>query len=222
SLPHRHLFAQVRLNLLRHLLKESAGSAAASWTSGDLRSEAANSERLQNLLCDAHFLAAIAAGRGSKRDADSVADTFLQKHAQGGARSDNTFWSHTSFGQSQMQRVIAAHGQRAIDVNQILHAAHLRAQNNLLGTQAVLFRQPRRSQRAYYHGFHCDFAGIFRIGQARVLVHHAREQCLIERSPVDADANWLLIFDCDFDHGAEIGIVFSAYADISWIDSILG
>src|SRR6266550_9108818 len=40
--------------------------------------------------------------------------------------------------------------------------------------------------------------------------------------PVDADAYWLLIFDCDFDHGAEVGIVFSADADISRIDSILG
>ena len=35
-----------------------------------------------------------------------------------------------------MQRIIAARRQRAIHVNQILHAADLGAENNLVGSQA--------------------------------------------------------------------------------------
>ena len=79
-----------------------------------------------------------------------------------------------------------------------------------------------RIQRAHDHRFHRDFAGVFRFGEPRVLVHHAGEQRLIERAPVHADAHRLLILDGDFDHGAEVVVVLAADADVAGIDAVLG
>ena len=45
---------------------------------------------------------------------------------------------------------------------------------------------------------------------------------MIERAPVHADANRLLILDGDFDHGAEVGIVLAADAHVAGIDAVLG
>ena len=44
---------------------------------------------------------------------------------------------------------------------------------------------------------------------------------MIERAPVHADANRLLILDGNFNHGAEIGIVFAADAHVAGIDAVL-
>jgi hypothetical protein len=60
------------------------------------------------------------------------------------------------------------------------------------------------------------------IGDFRILVHHAGEQGLVERAPVDADADGLLIFDGALDHGAEIVVVFAADGDVAGIDAVLG
>src|SRR4029077_18378230 len=63
--PDRHLLAQVGLDLLGHFLKEGAGGAAAAGAGRDLRGEAANAERLQNLLRDTDLFGAVASGGGS-------------------------------------------------------------------------------------------------------------------------------------------------------------
>ena len=77
SLPNRHLVAQISLNLLGHFLEEGAGGAAASGTSGNLRSKVADAERLQNLLRHTNFFRAIPTRSGSQRDANRVANAFL-------------------------------------------------------------------------------------------------------------------------------------------------
>ncbi len=45
---------------------------------------------------------------------------------------------------------------------------------------------------------------------------------MVERSPVHADANRLLIFDGNFDHGAEVGIAGFSDAGVAGIDAVLG
>ena len=142
-------------------------------TGGHLRRKAANAQRLQNLLSHADFFGAIAAGSGSERDADGVADAFLQQHAQRGARCHDAFGAHAGFGEPEVQRIIAARRQRAVDVNQVLHSADFGAENNLIGPQSVFLRQAGGIQRAHYHGFHGDFARVLGFGQQRILVHHA-------------------------------------------------
>ncbi len=148
-----------------------------------MRSEAANAHGLQNLLAHADFFGAIAAGRGSQRHADGVANAFLQQHAQRRARSDDALGAHAGLGESKMQRIVAPRRQRTIDVDQVLHPTDFRAKNNLVRTQAVFLGQLGRVQRADDHSFHGDFAGVFRLGEARVLVHHASQQRLSQAIP---------------------------------------
>jgi hypothetical protein len=127
-----------------------------------------------------------------------------------------------SFGQSQMQRILAARGQPAIDVNQVLHAADFRAQDDLLRAQPILLGQFRRVERAHHDRFHRDFARVFRLGEPRILVHHLGQQRLVERSPIHADAHRLLILHRNFDHGAEVVVVLAANADVAGINAVFG
>src|SRR5215468_12591861 len=50
GLPHRHLLAEVRLDLLRHLLEERGGCAPAAGARRDLRDEVAKAHGLEDLL----------------------------------------------------------------------------------------------------------------------------------------------------------------------------
>ena len=61
-------------------------------------------------------------------------------------------------------------------------------------------------------------------GSARlaVLVHHAGEKRLIERAPVDADADGLLVLDRALDHDLEVVVVFLADGRVAGIDAVLG
>jgi len=71
-LPLGHLVPQVGLDLVRHLLEEGAGGAPATRAGGHLRGEAADTERLQDLLRDRHLFGAVAVGQRRQRYADGV------------------------------------------------------------------------------------------------------------------------------------------------------
>src|SRR3954470_22399580 len=77
--PDRHPLAEIILDLLSHLLKECARGAAAAGAGRYLRGEAAEPERLKNLLCDSHFLRPVSTGCRGERDPDGVADAVLKK-----------------------------------------------------------------------------------------------------------------------------------------------
>ena len=89
--PDRHLFPQVSLNLFGHFLEKSAGRAPTAGTGRDLRGEAADAERLQNLLRYPDFFRAISAGSGGKRDPNRVANAFLKQNGHSRAGGDDTF-----------------------------------------------------------------------------------------------------------------------------------
>src|SRR5690606_19504666 len=59
--PLRQALPDVALDLLGHLLEERAGRPAAARARRDLRREAADLERLEDLLRDAHLFRAVAA-----------------------------------------------------------------------------------------------------------------------------------------------------------------
>ena len=88
--------------------------------------------------------------------------------------------------------------------------------------QAVASRRARPSAARLHHGFHGYVARVFRFGEPGVFVHHAREQLLVERSPVHADAHRLVVLDGHFDHGAEVVVVLAADGDVAGIDAVLG
>ena len=77
-------------------------------------------------------------GSGRERRADGIADAFLQQHADGGGGGDDALRAQAGFGQSQVQRVIALGREHAVDADQVLHAADLGAQDDLVAAQAVL------------------------------------------------------------------------------------
>src|SRR5207249_5126059 len=72
--PPGHLLLQVGLDLLGHLLEEGRRRAAAAGARRNLGREAAQAERLEDLLRDLYLLGAVAAGPGGERDADRIAD----------------------------------------------------------------------------------------------------------------------------------------------------
>ncbi len=111
-------------------------------------------------------LGAVAIGQRGQRGADGIADAFLQQDGEARGGGHNALRTHAGLGQPQVQRVIAARGQRAVNVDEILHAADFRAQNNLLGTPAEFLREVGGVQRAHYHRFHGNFASILRFGKS--------------------------------------------------------
>ena len=60
-----------------------------------------------------------------------------------------------------------------------------------------------------------------RSGRTRILVHQMRQQFLVERAPVGADAHRLAVLDRGLDDGAELAILFLLEADIAGIDAVL-
>ena len=56
---------------------------------------------------------------------------------------------------------------------------------------------------------------------ARILIHQMGEKFLIERSPIGADANRLVVTNRGFDDGAELPVFLFLKADVAGIDAIL-
>ena len=63
----------------------------------------------------------------------------------------------------------------------------------------------------------CAVGGL---GELRVLVHQAREQRLIERAPVDADAHRLAVAERQLDQRRELRVALLAEADVAGIDAV--
>ena len=77
-------------------------------------------------------------------------------------------------------------------------------------------------KRADHDGPQRDGFGVQRLRQQIILVHHARQQRRIERSPIHADAHRAVIFDRRLNHDAEIIVVFLSDIDVSGINAVFG
>ena len=91
-LPNGHLLAQIALDLLCHLLEEGARGASTAGAGSNLRREAADAHRLQNLLGDDHLFGAIAIGRRRERNANRIANTFLKTGCLAQRRTRRSLW----------------------------------------------------------------------------------------------------------------------------------
>ena len=121
-----------------------------------------------------------------------------------------------------MKRIVALGGELAIDHNEILHAAHLGAEDDFVAAEPVAFSGLGGQETAGDDGVHGNFHGVERLRQERIFVHHAREQRTIERAPVDADAHRAIVLNGHFDHGTEVVVVFFADIDVAGINTVLG
>ncbi len=175
-------------------------------------------------ICCAVRTSSRAAGAGLRRegDANRIADAFEEQRREAGGGGDDALHAHAGFGEAEVERIIAAGGEHIVDVDEVAYAGDFAADDDLVVAEAVTLGGSRGVEGAAAHGFEHDVARGRGIGELRVLVHEAGEEGLVERAPVDADADGLLILDGALDHGAEVVVVFAADGDVAGIDAVLG
>ena len=84
-----------------------------------------------------------------------------------------------------------------------------------------MLRRLGRLQRAHHHRFHHHVARGQGIGLLVVLVHHPRQQRLVQRTPVHADAHRLLVLNRALHHHLEVVVVLLPDRRIARIDPVL-
>ena len=220
--PDRHLLTQVALDAVGQFLEEGAAGAAAARAGHHHGGERAQAQRLQDLLSDHHFLAAIAARLGRERDADGVADALLQQQRQRGGRGHDALAAHAGLGQAHMQRVVTAAGQFSIDGYHVLHVGDLGRQHDGVAGKANAFCLLGAFDGRGDKGLAHDGLGVPGLGVCRVGVHQARQHGLVKRAPVDTDAHRLAVAAGGLDHGAVVVVALGAAAHVARVDAVLG
>ena len=89
--PNGHGVGEIALNFARQFLKYGGSRAPATRARGDLRSKRSKAHGLQDFLRDFHFQSAIAVRFGRQRNADRVANSFLQQNPQRGREATMPF-----------------------------------------------------------------------------------------------------------------------------------
>ena len=214
--------AQVVVNALGQLLKSGAGGAATARAGGDAGHKRAQAQGLQNFSSHHHFLRARLAGLGCERDADGLANAFLQQDGQRCRRGHRALGAHARFGQAQVQGVVAAARQFAVHRNQVLHAADFARQQNVLALQAQLLGalgggDGGGDERLVHHLARVPGRGALGVG-----VHQLRQQLLVKAAPVHANAHGLVVARSDLNHLRELAVFFLALADVARVDAVLG
>ena len=175
---------------------------------------------MQNLLCDKDLLAAITVGLGCERHTDRVTNAFGQENRERRTAGHDAFGAHARFGEPEMERIVASCRKTSITFHEVRHDGNFCTDNDLVVREPHLFGQCRRTERALQHGVHVDILRITRRVGAGVSVHHLREQVLVERAPVHADAHRLVVIDRRLHDGREVCIA-ALGADVPGIDAIL-
>ena len=123
-------------------------------------------------------------------------------------------------GQPEVERVVAAGGEQAIDVDEVAHAADLGADDDLVVTEAGLLGQLGRAQRRLEHRLDHHVARVARFRETGVLVHELGQHGLVERAPVDPDPDRLVVVDRHLDDRREV-LVMALRADVARVDPVL-
>ena len=219
--PFRHLRPDVLLHRLGELLKKRTGGAPATRAGSDHRRECTQAHRLQQFLGNDDFTRARFVRLGRQRNADRVADAFLQQHRQCSRRRNNALRSHAGLGQTEVQGVIAARSEIAIDRNQLLHAGNLAREDDLVAPHSELFGARRGIQRRADQGLARDTRRGPGLAARMVLVHQRCHHVLIERTPVRANAHRLGETQGGLDDCRELTVLLASETDVAGIDPIL-
>ena len=134
--PHRHFVAQKHVDFLCEFLESGAGGSSAARASGDTGHKTAQPQSLQNFGRNQHLLGASFTRLRGERHTDGVTNAFLQQQTQGHAGCGCALNAHACLSESQMKRMVGSFGKFAVDRHQVLYAAHLAAENDLMARQA--------------------------------------------------------------------------------------
>ena len=88
--------------------------------------------------------------------------------------------------------------------------------------KTVAFGGFGRFDRARNDGAHRHSFRVERLRKPAIFVHHAREQGLVERAPIDTDAHRAAVLNRGLDHDPEIVVVFLADIYVAGIDAVFG
>gem|GEM_PF-6715667 len=119
-----------------------------------------------------------------------------------------------------MQRMIGTLRQHRIDSDQILHLTDLGRQNDLVASKANLFRKIGGNQGRLHDGLAHDFLRAQWCACILIAVHQRGQKLLIERTPVHADTDRLVVTDRHFDDIGELLVLLVLETDIARIDAI--
>ena len=111
-------------------------------------------------------------------------------------------------------------GEFGVDGDQVLHAADLGRQDDLVARQADFFGRFGRQQRGLHDRLARHLVGGQRRAVSLVLVHQRGQQFLVERTPVDADPDRLVVADRHLDDCPELPVLLFLEADIARIDAV--
>ena len=120
-----------------------------------------------------------------------------------------------------MQRVVAARGQQAVDVDQVADTGDLGRQDDPVVAHPGRLGQLGGAQRGLEHRVDHHVAGVARLRGPGVDVHQLGQDRLVERAPVDPDADRLVVVDGDLDDRREV-LVVALGPDVARVDPILG
>ena len=120
-----------------------------------------------------------------------------------------------------MERVVAACGEQPVDVDEVAHAGDLGRQDDPVMRHPGLLGQLGGAQRRLEHRLDHHIAGVARRGEGRVLVHQLGQDRLVERAPVDPDADRFPVVVGDLDDRREM-LVVALGTDVPGIDPVLG
>ena len=118
--------------------------------------------------------------------------------------------------------MVGAAGEFAVDGDQILHAAHLAAEDDLLAGQAQSLSEFGGFQRGSDQRLVHDLFGIPGGSARSVLVHQAGQQFLVQAAPVHAYAYRFVVANGGFNHLGKLFVVLVAFAHVAGVDAVFG
>ena len=128
----------------------------------------------------------------------------VEQHAHRRRRPDQALEAHAGFGQPEVQRLIGAPGQLAVDGDQIARPRGLARDDDLILAQTTLDRERGRLDRRQHHALVDDLLGGPAEIAVGVLLHLREDQLLVERAAVDADAHRLVVVHRHLADGREL------------------
>ena len=180
-----------------------------------------DAQRLQKLARRVDLFAPIAAGPRRQRDADRVADALVQEHAHRRGGPDEALHAHAGLGQSEVERLVGARGELAIDRDQVERPRDLARDDDLVLAQPRLQRELGRLEGGEDHALVDDFLGGVPEVLVGVLLHLLHDELLVQGAAIDADADGLGVLDGDLADRRELLVAPNTLADVAGIDPVL-